>query len=95
MKLYDLPQRLAKGQRPKIYDLDPNGLKDGWVEFDHLDGMYSYCVAYDGDGNRLGICHLAGFTPLETHKDGYRIAAKEDEDNEKMVEEEASHPPVE
>jgi hypothetical protein len=71
MKLYDLPQR--RDPRPKIYGLTPNGHEDGWVEFDHLDGMYSYCVAYDGEGNDLGICHLAGFTPLEPDGDGYRI----------------------
>lgn len=63
MKLYDLPQRAEK--RPRIYGLCPDGHEDGWVEFDHLDGMYSYCVAFDGEGNKLGVCHLAAFTPLK------------------------------
>lgn len=44
------------------------------VEFDHLDGMYSYCPAFNGEGQFLGIVHLAGFTPLEVQDDGYRIA---------------------
>ena len=70
-KLYDLPQRA--NPRPKIYGLTPDGHEDGWVEFDHLDGMYSLCVAYDGAGNRLGICHLKAWTPLEPHADGYRL----------------------
>lgn len=72
MKLYDLPQR--QEHRPKIYGLNPGGNEDGWVEFDHLDGMYSYCVAYDGEGSKLGVCHLAGSTPLERDGDGYRVA---------------------
>jgi hypothetical protein len=76
VKLYDLPQR--QDPRPKIYGLSPDGHEAGYVEFDHLDGMYSYCVAYDGEGNKLGVCHLACFTPLEPHLDGYRLA---DEDS--------------
>lgn len=70
MKLYDLPQR--QDPRPRIHGLSPDGHEAGWVEFDHLDGMYSYCIAFDGDGNRLGICHLAAFTPLESCDGGYR-----------------------
>jgi hypothetical protein len=72
MKLYDLPHR--HDPRPRIYGLEPDGHVDGWVEFDHLDGMYSYCVAYDGEGNKLGVCHLSAFTPLEPDGDGYRLA---------------------
>lgn len=70
LKLHDLPQR--HNPRPKIYGLNPGGHADGWVEFDHLDGMYSYCIAYDGAGNELGVCHLGGWTALGFHKDGYR-----------------------
>ena len=47
--------------------------EDGWVEFDHLDGMYSYCVAYDGEGNSLGVCHLKAWTPLKACGTGYEI----------------------
>lgn len=74
MKLYELPDRATP--RPKIYGLNPNGHENGIVEFDHIDGAYSYCVAYDGEGNRLGLCHLAAWTPLEPFEDGYRIAAE-------------------
>lgn len=75
MKLHDLPARLPEGERPRILGLEPDGHKDGYVEFDHLDGMYSYCVAYDGEGNKLGVMHLAGFTPLKPcpMENGYRI----------------------
>jgi hypothetical protein len=73
MKLYDLPARQDPGQRPKILGLNPDGHEDGWVEFDHLDGMYSYCVAYDGAGKELGVCHLAGMTPLLVCDGGYRV----------------------
>ena len=75
MKLYDLPQR--QEVRPRIYGLEPGGHENGWVEFDHLDGMYSLCIAFDGDGNRLGICHLAAFTPLTPSGDGYVLANEE------------------
>ncbi|MBO0676921.1 hypothetical protein JRC04_05550 [Mycolicibacterium sp. S2-37] len=75
MKLYDLPRR--QENRPRIYGLNPDGHEDGWVEFDHLDGMYSFCLAFDGDGNKLGICHIAGSTPLQPHLDGWRIPDQE------------------
>lgn len=71
MKLYDLPQR--REVRPKIYGLFPEGHEDGWVEFDHIDGMYSYCVTYDGQGNKLGLVHLQAWTPLKPHLDGYLV----------------------
>lgn len=71
IKLYNLPQRSPS--RPRIY-CSPNGDDEGWVEFDHLDGMYSYCVAFDRFGSKLGVAHLKAWTPLEPFKDGYRIA---------------------
>lgn len=74
MKLYDLPQK--RNPRPKIYGLDSSGREDGWVEFDHIDGAYSYCVAFDGGGNNLGVCHLAAWTSLEPFGDGYRVVEK-------------------
>lgn len=76
MILADLPQREAC--RPKIYGLEPNGHKDGYVEFDHVDGAYSYCVAFSTKGKFLGLVHLAAWTPLVEHEDGYRVR-KEDE----------------
>lgn len=47
------------------------------MEFDHLDGMYSYCIAFDGNGLKMGIVHLALWTPLEPYLDGYRVAEEE------------------
>ncbi|QGJ94330.1 hypothetical protein SEA_ELITE2014_6 [Mycobacterium phage Elite2014] len=47
------------------------------VEFDHVDGMYSLCLAYDGEGdglgNYLGIVHPYALTELEEYRDGYRM----------------------
>ena len=77
IKLYDLPQR--QNPRPKIYGLRPNNDPNGWVEFDHLDGMYSYCVAYSGEGEKLGVCHLGATLPLVRCDDGYRVTDIEDE----------------
>ena len=72
MKLYDLPAR--QDPRPKIYGLSPGGHENGRVEFDHIDGMYSFCLAYDGEGNYLGIVHLGAVTQLEPHEDGWKLA---------------------
>jgi hypothetical protein len=80
VKLYDLPQR--RNHRPRIFGLAPNGDEDGWVEFDHIDGMYSYCVAYTGDGKQLGVCHLVAWLPLEECEGGYRVAEEQDGDSE-------------
>lgn len=77
MKLYELPD--YQNPRPKIYGLNPDGHENGTVEFDHIDGAYSYCVAFDGDGNWLGLCHLAAWTPLQPFEDGYRVAADSEE----------------
>lgn len=78
MKLYDLPQH--RNPRPRIFGLNPDGHEDGWVEFDHIDGMYSLCVAYDGEGNDLGICHLVAWTELvqlgKSVLDGYRAVGE-------------------
>lgn len=62
MKLYDI----KKGS--KIY------VEDVVVIFDHLDGMYSYC--YD-QKDKTKLLHLAGYTPLEVYKDGYKIEEQE------------------
>jgi hypothetical protein len=71
MKLFELPSR--QKERPRIWGLSPDGDPDGWVEFDHIDGMYSYCVAYAGDGTKLGVCHLSAMTPLRAVEDGWEI----------------------
>ncbi|RAV17628.1 hypothetical protein DQP57_00290 [Mycobacterium colombiense] len=75
MQLSDLPQR--QNPRPKIHGLCPGDYPDGWVEFDHLDGMYSFCEVYDEVGNYLGVVHLKFSMPLEPYLDGYRLARED------------------
>lgn len=41
------------------------------VTFDHLDGMYSYCVADEGQEDAGKVINLSRFTPLEQANDGY------------------------
>jgi hypothetical protein len=77
VKLSELPARA--NPRPKIYGLKPNGHEDGIVEFDHIDGMYSYCKAFDGNGNFLGVIHLHCCTTLKEHDDGYQIEEPDEE----------------
>lgn len=71
-KLLDLP-RSKKGI--KIY-LDEGGeITDGsaYINFHHIDGLYSYCVTEKG-----GYIHLHAMTPIHKYKDGYQIGyAKE------------------
>lgn len=71
MKLYNLPA--YQDSRPKIFGLSPNGDPNGWVEFDHIDGMYSLCFAYDSSGYYLGTCHLQAWTPLKAVEGGWEI----------------------
>lgn len=51
--------------------------KDGnkvTIIFGHLDGAYSYCWIKDEvNGDTDKIVHLSASTPLEPHKDGYRV----------------------
>jgi hypothetical protein len=56
--------------RSKIYDLEPDGDKEGVVILDHLDGMYSYCYV---QGEPDKILHLYRFTPLKKKGDGFVI----------------------
>jgi hypothetical protein len=76
-KLYDLPMR--QDPRPRILGL-LNDDPDGWVEFDHIDGAYSYCVAFNGQGEKLGVCHLAAWTPLEPVEGGWRVVEPKEDD---------------
>jgi hypothetical protein len=39
-----------------------------YVTFDHLDGLYSYCVSEKG-----AVIHLSRFTPLTAVEGGYKI----------------------
>ena len=65
MKLYEIPRD------SKIYELEPNGDKNGVVVFHRLDGMYSYCTILGKEGD--GVLHLNASTSLEKYKDGYRL----------------------
>ncbi len=55
VRLYELPQRAAK--RPIINYV---GVV---MEFDHLDGMYSYCIIKEGKSKGQPF-HLSASTPL-------------------------------
>lgn len=66
-KLFEIPEK------SKIYEKVSDG--STYIIFHHLDGMYSYCTTEKGS-----IIHLAGFTPLKSYKDGYKITKeKKDE----------------
>lgn len=58
--LYQIPQK------SKIYEKVTDGSR--FVIFDHLDGMYSYCITEKG-----AVVHLAVGTPLRKYKDGWKI----------------------
>lgn len=76
MKLYEL----ERDKNIKIYIQDTaswteeNGdevsLVNPVVVFGHIDGMYSYCWL---EKYPEKLVHLNASTPLEKHKDGYRI----------------------
>ena len=61
MKLYEIPKQ------SKIYEEVSDGSE--YFVFDHLDGMYSYCVSEKGE-----VVHLGASTELVEHEDGYKIA---------------------
>lgn len=63
MKLYEI----EKGS--KIYADCSDGSR--YFVFDHLDGMYSYCIPEVSDTP----IHLSASTPLKKFKDGYKIDA--------------------
>jgi len=70
MKLYEL----ERDKNIPIYGLmDKDGNKVTII-FGHLDGAYSYCWIKDEvNGDTDQIVHLSASTPLEPHKDGYRV----------------------
>ena len=75
MKLYEIP----KGSRIKT---TLSSGKECFIQFLHLDGMYSYCVLEDGDSDN--VVHLSASTPLKQVGDYYII----DESSEKTEEQE-------
>jgi len=58
MKLYDIPKN------SKIMCEASDGSK--YIIFDHIDGMYSYCVTEKG-----AVVHLGACTELKKKKDHY------------------------
>jgi hypothetical protein len=60
MKLYEIPKK------SKIYEEVSDG--SSYFIYDHLDGMYSYCVSEKG-----GVCHLGRMQELVEYKDGYKF----------------------
>lgn len=79
MKIYNLPR--SEDGIPIYGEKDIRG-NDILIKFFHIDGMYSYCKAYelkDGYqgskdiGNELGVIHLKNGLEIEKFKDGYKI----------------------
>ena len=64
IRLYELP----KGA--KIILTKDQEASDGsrYIEFDHIDGMYSYCKTEKG-----GVIHLSASTPLKKVSGGYQL----------------------
>ena len=60
MKLYDIP----KGS--KIKD------KRGWITFDHIDGIYSFCTV-DWVESPDNVCHISAWADLTKEGDHYII----------------------
>ena len=63
MKLYDL-KKTEEGT--KIYTECSDDSK--YINFFHIDGMYSYCESEKG-----AVVHLGCGTEIEEYKDGYKI----------------------
>lgn len=72
-KLLDLPR---SKQGIKIYLEDGGEISDGsaYINFHHIDGLYSYCTTEKG-----GYIHLHAMTPIHQYKDGYQVGQMKDE----------------
>ncbi len=60
MKLYEL----TKGD---LFKVDASGYETDIFEFDHVDGMYSYCTVKECPNNpeQVGyVAHLAAYAPV-------------------------------
>lgn len=66
MKLYELP----RDQNIPIYGFFGLKREPITIIFGHIDGMYSYCWLKDDEEK---LVHLSASTPLEKHKDGYKV----------------------
>ena len=67
MKLHEIP----RGSRIKT---TLSSGRECFIQFLHLDGIYSYCVLEDGDPDN--VIHLSSSTPLEKVDDYYIISGK-------------------
>lgn len=61
MKLYEL----KRGDKIKV--------EEGLITFDHVDGMYSYCLAEWVKNGENGVVHLSASTNLKKVGDNYEI----------------------
>lgn len=61
MNLYEIPE----GSRIRVPLKSPENEYEGVITFQHLDGMYSYCVTDDGH-----VVHLNRMAELEEDGDG-------------------------
>ena len=65
--LMDLPRNK---EGIKIYVTDGGHISDGseYINFYHIDGMYSYCKTEKG-----GYIHLSAMKPIKKWEDGYKL----------------------
>jgi len=61
MKLYEL-------KRGSVFKVDLPEWEDLEITLDHLDGMYSYCIAHDENGEEI-VVHVAASTPVKLVKE--------------------------
>lgn len=60
MQLYELKKK-------DLFKVDSPNYEGNVFEFDHVDGMYSYCIVKESVGNpeQIGyVAHLAVYTPV-------------------------------
>lgn len=69
MKLYDVPNKSyvrISGGDPKVPPAAPHIKSNDLIFFDHIDGMYSYCLEVDPDTLEFGeVCHIAAWTEVD------------------------------
>jgi hypothetical protein len=68
MKLHEVPRKSLIRVRDDSIRVPPGGkvIENGHIlKFDHIDGMYSYCVDSKGD-----VVHLAAWTEVDILPNG-------------------------
>lgn len=68
--------QIPRGSRIKVA---LNSGRECFIQFLHLDGLYSYCVLEDGDPDN--VVHLSRFTPLKKVEDYYVIVSDQEKNN--------------